>query len=107
MAIKRHLNVAFIGHVDKLMNSQGSCIIMDYQVLFCLLCAGAQEVYCHMYIICLCVSVKSYSKHAYFHNMQELVEFECQKWRQKGVNVKYVKYVSKSYKIVALKEGLR
>lgn len=39
--------------------------------------------------------------------MQELVEFECQKWMQKGVNVKYVTRTNRNgYKAGALKEGL-
>ncbi|KAI5425830.1 hypothetical protein KIW84_031594, partial [Lathyrus oleraceus] len=39
--------------------------------------------------------------------LRELVEFECQKWMQKGVNVKYVTRTNRNgYKAGALKEGL-
>ncbi|KAL5060039.1 hypothetical protein RYX36_031643 [Vicia faba] len=41
------------------------------------------------------------------HVLRELVEFECQKWMQKGVNLKYVTRKNRNgYKAGALKEGL-
>ena len=43
-----------------------------------------------------------------FHFMQELVELECQKWIEKGVNVKYETRRNRNgYKAGALKEGLQ
>jgi beta-mannan synthase len=42
------------------------------------------------------------------HRFQDLVETECQRWKSKGVNIKYeVRGNRKGYKAGALKEGLK